>query len=878
MHQVPRHRLLGSWGHWVTTYPGRTLLLCSLLAVGSILTAVLTIEVKPDRNALISEDLDWSGRYADYRRDFPRWDDVIVCLEGDPEDERVDALSRRLAASLLEHDDVSAADAGFHLSDAGPGLWKIAPQPLFHNTLEKLRKGRNVAASETASSALLTMLEQEEDDAAADAADAATALAPFIDAIAGRPVTFDLLAPLQGEWQPLETASGRIRIIQLTLRKASEASVAGIAETLSIVRTHVEESLHAWDAQDIPWGITGIPAIESDETQQATYDSTIASCIAFGLITAMLVLVFRRIRIPLMAAISLVIGIAWSFGWAALSIGHLQLLSMVFSAILIGLGIDFALHIVTRLKEVHTQFASLPEAMAQTFRDVGPGLLTGAVTTAVAFGCTATSAFLGMAEMGIIAAGGVLLCLIAIMSCFPALLALNSRWRQDLDVIRPVGTPLLRRLSGPLHNHAGVMLVVAILATGLLAAAGSRLEYDSNIMNLQPPGLEAVSWQQKLASEPGEDLWSGLVLSEPSSAPDLVANLRGLENVSEVGGMGWLLPPDLLERQQLVNTTAAQPVHAETAPTGLGFVANVLMKIRDRLPANASSEMADLVRQIDQALDAWRDLDRDTATRRQRMETLEIAWASARTELMSWIDAALGPEPPGPSDLPPILRSNWIGEDGRWLLRVAPVVSNQSILDPDRLADFVEQVRTVAPNVLGPPVQIFESSRLIVRAYTHAGILALAAVLLVLLADFRSICDAFSAILPVLVGFAGTLGIMGLSGIDLNFANLMVLPMIFGIGVDSGVHVVHRWRSNPDMRPPGLWGGTGVGILLTTATTAIGFGTLMIAEHRGIQSLAIVMVVGLGLTLVACWTVLPCVLRLRQQVVRAFRKPTADPR
>ncbi|MBP27384.1 MAG: hypothetical protein CMJ63_04095 [Planctomycetaceae bacterium] len=146
-----------------------------------------------------------------------------------------------------------------------------------------------------------------------------------------------------------------------------------------------------------------------------------------------------------------------------------------------------------------------------------------------------------------------------------------------------------------------------------------------------------------------------------------------------------------------------------------------------------------------------------------------------------------------------------------------------------------------------------------------AGLLAMGAVLLILLIDFRSIADAISAILPVLVGFASTFGFMGMIGLDLNFANLMVLPMIFGIGVDAGVHVIHRWRSDPRVRPPGLWGGTGTGILLTTTTTAIGFGSLMLAEHRGIQSLAIVMVIGLLATLVAAWTVLPAVLRLRQK-------------
>ncbi len=165
--------------------------------------------------------------------------------------------------------------------------------------------------------------------------------------------------------------------------------------------------------------------------------------------------------------------------------------------------------------------------------------------------------------------------------------------------------------------------------------------------------------------------------------------------------------------------------------------------------------------------------------------------------------------------------------------------------------------------MIGPPVQIYESSKLIKTEYIKAAVYAVAAILLLLFLDFRSLPDALCAMAPVAIGFVGVFGLMGLLGQQLNFANIIVLPIIFGIGAGTGVHVVHRWRAEPHGKPAGLSGGTGRAITLTMVTTMIGFGCMLLAQHRGIRSLGLVMVIGLGVTLLACYTVLPAILRLR---------------
>ena len=170
---------------------------------------------------------------------------------------------------------------------------------------------------------------------------------------------------------------------------------------------------------------------------------------------------------------------------------------------------------------------------------------------------------------------------------------------------------------------------------------------------------------------------------------------------------------------------------------------------------------------------------------------------------------------------------------------------------------------TAAPPVYRPsPIKRPRRTKSEIEDF-KAAIYAVTAILLLLLLDFRSLADAACAMLPVTIGFVGAFGLMGVAGVPLNFANIIVMPLIFGIGVDAGVHVVHRWRTEPYGRPAGLSGGTGRGITLTMASTMIGFGCMFLAQHRGIRSLGFVMVAGLAVSLLACWTVLPATLRLR---------------
>jgi predicted RND superfamily exporter protein len=864
----------------VARHPFLTLTACLALVAGCAVLTASRLELLSDRSRLIDPHQPWNLRYGEYKVNFPHDQDLVVVIDGPPGDPGIDELARSIADRLRADPRVQSADAGFDVAEAGPRFFRSALPAQFDAALADIARGRELSAAENANAALGLLLEQvrrgEGDPGALDRLE--TFLGPYLAAAGGREPDFSFMSPRQHRWQPLVSREGlgRLRFV-LVQPRSQESGVSTLDSTLAWIRATAAQVVAASQRPQSDWGVTGIAAIEADESRQAFADSTIASALAMGLITLLMFLVFRGLVVPLLAALSLLIGMAWCFGWLTLAVGHLQLLSAVFSPILLGLGIDYALLYVSRLELVRDEHGDLASATARVYRRIGPGMITGAVTTASAFAATALTKFTGMAEMGTIAAGGLILCLVAVLSAFPAMLALTGRHWKRIVRHRPGGEQahFARGRLDFVDEHPVATLVVASALVAFLGVLALRVSYDPNVLNLQARNVESVQWEKRIIDEDARSVWTAVVTCTPKPAPELVRRLRDAEGVSDVGGMGLLFPRDLDRRLAAIETVRERPVAPQpadaTLDTTLMQLAAVQAGIGARMrgtPADVRERLTGITRAIG---DALRTASKMSAAEKARAwEALDASFIAARAGLAAWIDEALLPVAPGEEDLPPLLRDWWVGRDGSWLLVAYPVADpTRSVLHPERLGPFVASVEASVADMgvspIGPAVQIYRSSELIQAEYIKAACYAIAAILVLLLLDFRSLADALCAISPVVVGFIGAFGVMGATGVPLNFANIMILPLIFGIGVSAGVNVVHRWRLEPFGRPRGLGGATGRGITLTVLTSMIGFGGLLVAEHRGIRSLGFVMTVGLGMTLPACYTVLPAILKLRAQ-------------
>lgn len=898
-----RHRLLGGLAGLVSHRPIAVLIVAGLLTAAAVAIAVGWMTFNSNRNDLISPELDWNQRFIEWQDHFPGNADLVIVVD-QYRDGREDPDTRAAARKLVDElspaiaklDSVNKVIWGFDAEEVSPKAVRLEPLPTFDQRIGQMIESEALLESPTPQalfSRFVAEMQQGEDDVSDDQAEAGLReVTHLVDVFTQRMQTpvdepFDLGERVEADsddagWQYLETPNGRLLIIRITPQKEINA-ITPYERTLREIRQLMAEAAETYPAVEM--GLTGIEVVEADETDAATVDSTWASLLATVLIAVLLITAFHSVRTPLMLMVALGVGIAWTFGFLTLTVGYLQVISVVFTVILLGLGVAFGIHIVSRFELMRHDYSDDEAGFTATIRDtfdtIGPGVVTGAITTAAAFCTTMLTDFRGVAEMGLIAAGGIILCLIAMFSVFPALLRL-FKWRRN-QVMRVKDRRIQffeERWVSPFVKHPRFTLAGAAVVAAFSLAAISQMRFDYNLMELLPEGIDSIAWADRLQTDGGESIYFGVsIVDNAEEAREKGEAFRALPSVGSLGGIGLLVPEDDDRKIEIIDAArqTLQPAIDETLggheapepeaslPQQLGGMRALFRLFAGQVPDTIRPAFDGFGESIDRFTAAANELPEDE--RDARLDALQEGWTAWRRATAQRIARALDPSPLQLDDLPAAILAPSIGDysgQTRYELSVFPAPGEGvEVLSPGFLDAFITDMRTVDPGVTGVIVQVYESGTLIWQSYLKAGVYALVAVFVLVWIDFRKVNDALLALVPVAVGFAVTFGIMWLVGQQINPANIIVLPLMFGIGVDAGVHILHRYRMDPLTRPLGLTAGTGKGITLTSFTAIVGFGSLMIARHRGIQSLGFVMAVGIAMTLLACWIVMPAWLELR---------------
>jgi predicted RND superfamily exporter protein len=509
---------------------------------------------------------------------------------------------------------------------------------------------------------------------------------------------------------------------------------------------------------------------------------------------------------------------------------------------------------VARYLQLRRQMHDCRAALLATTASVGPAILTGAMTTAIAFFAAGFTSFVGVAELGKIAGGGILLCAAAELLVLPAVLYLVDRSRLGTHVPEPLPVHAWVR---PIQRIPRLVMVATLAVTLFLSAGLGNLWYDHNLLNLQAAGLESVELERKLLAESQQSCWYALSLAD--SREELLARkaqLMKLPSVEKTEEIVSLLPADEGIKKPLIARIAGRlarlperpPLIPVDSPEALGQTLAAAQELLAALPAAARAG-----RVYEQIRDALRR--KPLADCYRLLSQFQQHMAG---DLLSRLHALRGmadPRPPQLSDLPESLVNRFVGHNGKYLLKI---YGRGNIWDMTALRRFVADVRSVDPRATGNPLQAYEASLEMKRSYEHSAILALLVISVVLLADLRSVRHALLAALPLGLSMVQMFGLLGLLDIPLNPANMIALPLILGIGIDYGVHLVHEYR---EQRGPYVMSqGTAVAVLVDALTTIVGFGSLMIASHQGLQSLGRVLTLGVTCCLVTSLVSLPALL------------------
>jgi hypothetical protein len=387
--------------------------------------------------------------------------------------------------------------------------------------------------------------------------------------------------------------------------------------------------------------------------------------------------------------------------------------------------------------------------------------------------------------------------------------------------------------------------------------------FDYNLLNLQAHGTEAVKYEMKVIETAGRSAWSVAVLAD--SLEETRRKHNALEKLSTVGNVESIistLPEDQEKKIEYIKELApllnGLEVESENDPVSYAGLIKTMKRVRFKLQGKEDKGGVATARKLAQSfLDESEKVDNGTAEKRLNSFS-EKLFADYRGKIAD-LKMNVSATPVRVEDMPENLRERYISRNEVYLINVYPSVD---VWDIDQRTEFVKQLKQVDPNVTGNAIHMFESTRLMKDGYVYGGIYAMVAIFIYLLFSFGALRAALVVLLPVAVGSAWTVGIMDLINVSFNLANLVILPLIIGIGVVNGVHIVHRYREETDKSVNVLSRSTGQGVVLSSLTTMIGFGSLMVADHQGVHSLGLVLSLGVGCCLIASITVLPSILKL----------------
>jgi predicted RND superfamily exporter protein len=621
--------------------------------------------------------------------------------------------------------------------------------------------------------------------------------------------------------------------------------------------------------------LTGLPALTAAEKKGLSRDLALTTALAIGGILALFIFGFRSIPQGLLGLAPLVVALLATLAFVRLAFGSLNMLTTAFIPTVLGLGIDFSVHLLSRFNEGRRSGKSATEAVRASVLGCGPAMVTGALTTAGAFLALAACDFKGFAQLGLITCVGLLFALVATLVITSSMLALPRLSRLQAAPPPPYlgSAPRVARLVA---RHRWIVIGAGLCVTGLMVWRASRIPWSYNYLDLLPRGVPAVEAMTELARRTE---FSGEVaaMTAPSSeqARRVVAALRQKETVGRVEALPALVPESQAEKRAqlrrlgpLFSRVGELPqlereVDLKTTSRGVQALLDVLQDLRFEARRAGRSE----VELLDQPIDSLQRLQKAmTQTQRARVRH---RLSSAQAELLGLLQegyralhSSVSAPPLTEKRLLEILPTSLhqrLYREGNYAIYVYP---RGSLWSGDFLQRFVSELRQVDSEVTGFPVTYWETNLAIEDGFRRASIYACIALLLLLLADFRSLRYTGFALLPLALGVAWMWGSMSVLGMSYNFANIIAFPLIIGIGVASGVHILHRYKQEGERDIIPVIEHTGLAILLSAATTMVGFGSLSLASHRGAASLGQVLLIGVGACLATSTLLLPALLHV----------------
>jgi hopanoid biosynthesis associated RND transporter like protein HpnN len=838
----------------------RAVLVCmigALLAGFSALFAAGHLGVSTDTDDLFAASLPWRQRAVAYNRDFPQFNNLLVAVIDARIPEEADATAAALAKAL-------AADKTHFLTVRQPDVSPFLRQEallfldtkqlssLLDRTIDAQPFLGQLVADPTSRGlfSALALLGMGVTKANVDLSPYAPALRAFhqamADALAGHPEPLSWQRLLGGD---LSDLAGPYRFVLVQPRQDFGALEPGGAATQAM--RAVIAGLPFVQSGQARVRITGQIALADEEfatVAQGAVEGLIGSVV---LITVWLFLAVRTWRLIIPILLTLGLGLLLTLLFATLTVRTLNLVSVGFGILFVGIAVDFAIQFSVRYREQRFQFPDPADAVRHTAGHAGVQILVASLATAAGFLAFVPTDFAGVAELGLIAGVGMLIAFACTLTFLPAAISLfrprsepaevGYAWAARLD-------PVMARRRGPL---LGVFAALALLAL----AMSPRLSFDSDPLHTKNPTTEAMRTLRDLMDSPLTNPYSIDILTpNVADAAALATKLEKLSTVSQVISLQSFVPDDQPAKLALIadaNDILAPTLQAPSkvipvTPEQIRLAVKTALSQIDpavvRLPpGHPLAAIRDDLRQLEKAPDPT-------------LLATELALTRFLPDQLDQLRDVLSAIPVTAKDIPADLARDWLLPDGQARVQVMPKATGES---SPALRAFVDQVRHVAPDAAGSAVTIEATSDTITGAFRSAAILAVIAITVILFAVLRRLRDVLLVLAPLILSSLLTMLVAVLLPLPLNFANIIALPLLLGVGVSFNIYFVMNWRGG---QAAILGSATARAILFSALTTGTAFGSLALSAHPGTASMGKLLLISLGCTLTASLVFIPALL------------------
>jgi hopanoid biosynthesis associated RND transporter like protein HpnN len=834
----------------------KVILVAVLVLAAALASIYLWLGVTTDTGGMFSASLPWKQRSAALATEFPQNDKLIVAVIDARIPEEAEATATALAYALrTDHTHFTSIEQPDALPYLQKNAFLLVPPAELQDVLDRVTDAQPFLGQLVADPSLRGLC------AALGLVVQGAQHGVNVTGMAGAMQNFNiaLAAAAAGHPQPLSwqdllggklaEQAGRYRFV-LAKPVLDYGALQPGGQATEVVR-RIAANLPYVTKHDARVRLTGQVVLDDEEFATVAEGAVGGLIGSFLLVTMWLYLAVRSWRLMLPIVATLVLGLLLTTGFAAAVIGTLNLISVAFAVLFVGIAVDFAIQFAVRYREQVHEHPTMTEALCETGRLSGAQILVAAFATAAGFLAFAPTKFLGVAQLGIIAGVGMLIAFICTMTFLPAMLRVCHPGGEAREVGFAIGDRLdnlVRRVRWPI-----IGLFFALAAVGGVLA--SHIGFDGNPLDTKDQRTEAVRTLHDLMSVPITNPYTIQALL-PTLADAQAAGQRyaALKQTQTVLTLNSFVPAQQAEKLAAVQDVASLLASTLTPPAHVPPVTPDALR-------HATAALAASLTAADGVLkpgDPLHGIGEDVAKLSTAPDATLLAANDALTRFLppqlDRLRVALDVHPVTLADVPTELRDDWLLPDGRARVQALPssVVSNGHAM-----RSWVKAALKAVPDSSGSAVYILKAADTITGAFQIAAYSAIGAIAVILAIALRRPLDVLLVMTPLAISALLTALLLRLSGMSLNFANIIALPLLLGVGVSFNIYFVMNWRSGMTRF---LGTATARAVLFSALTTSTAFGSLALSRHPGTASMGVLLLMSLGCTVTTTLVFVPALL------------------